>query len=271
MVRCLLYSAGISEKFWSAALVHVLYLKPGKRPSKADRHTAHGVLLGFGSAPKPMNEFTAALATVDVSLTSSHTTRSDGITVTFSTDPFGPPFSDTIIYVHYDTDRNKCQITRIDPGIPAHHLPQWRSRLYHAFLRSIDQSHVHTSVDALQAISNVRQLDNITVGFALTKDDAPYCLSAVSLPKLYSDQLQVINRHIFHAALEVVHKAATRPKVNRRHLQQQLNWDELQDAEWITIDNYQKKNLFGPPCTMPIDASMFFCVWLYIITPHENN
>jgi hypothetical protein len=89
MVRCLLYSAGLHPHFWSAALVHSVYLKnhlyhkalcmtpheawtgekpslahlrtfgalatvrkPGRRPAKADRHTAHSVLLGYGSTPK---------------------------------------------------------------------------------------------------------------------------------------------------------------------------------------------------------------------------
>jgi hypothetical protein len=94
MVRCLLYSAGLSAKFWSAALIHSVYLKnrlfhkeivkrpyegwtgikpeldhlrtfgalvtarnPGKRPAKTDRHTAHGVLLGFGSSTKHVRYF----------------------------------------------------------------------------------------------------------------------------------------------------------------------------------------------------------------------
>jgi hypothetical protein len=94
MVRCLLYSAGLHPRFWSAALVHTVYLKnrlyhkalcmtpheawtgdkpsfahlrtfgalvtarkPGKRPAKADRHTAHGVLLGYGSTPKHVRYF----------------------------------------------------------------------------------------------------------------------------------------------------------------------------------------------------------------------
>jgi hypothetical protein len=89
MVRCLLYSAGLSVKFRSTTLIHAVYLNnrlyhkaigktpyegwtgikpdldhlltfgalvtariPGKRPAKADRHTAHGVLLGFGSSTK---------------------------------------------------------------------------------------------------------------------------------------------------------------------------------------------------------------------------
>jgi hypothetical protein len=94
MVRCLLYSAGLSELFWSSALVHAVYLKnrlyhkalcqtpheawagekpplahlltfgalvvarkPGKRPAKADRHTDHGVLLGNGAATKHVRYF----------------------------------------------------------------------------------------------------------------------------------------------------------------------------------------------------------------------
>jgi hypothetical protein len=31
--------------------------KPGKRPEKADRHTVHGVLLGFGSSTKHLRYF----------------------------------------------------------------------------------------------------------------------------------------------------------------------------------------------------------------------
>jgi hypothetical protein len=89
MVRCLLYSAGLSAILWSAALVHVVYLKnrlyhkafcmtpyeawtgikptlahlrtfsalvtarkPVKRPDKDDWNTAHGVLLGVGATTK---------------------------------------------------------------------------------------------------------------------------------------------------------------------------------------------------------------------------
>jgi hypothetical protein len=94
MVRCPLYSAGLSAKFWSAALIHAVYLKnrlyhkaigmtpyegwtginpeldhlrtfgalvtarkTGKLPAKADRHTSHGVLLGFGSSTKHVRYF----------------------------------------------------------------------------------------------------------------------------------------------------------------------------------------------------------------------
>jgi hypothetical protein len=252
--------------------------KPGKRPAKADRHTSHRVLLGFGSTPKhgryfgtttnreklsshhvideahygkyrrspgaqllmdmgyemptplisnigtptpisqypprcktlppktfickffplPMNEFTATPVAVAVLLTASDIARIDGIMVTFSTDPFGPSFPETTLVsgihptlsldLHYDTDRRRCQITKMDPGTPAHRIPQWRSRLRHDFVPSINQAPVHTIADALQAISKSRQLDNTTIVVVLTKDDAPNCLSAVGLPQLYVGQ-----------------------------------------------------------------------------------
>jgi hypothetical protein len=94
MVRCLLYSAGLSAKFWSASPIHAVYLKnrlyqnaigkmpyegwtgikpeldclrtfgalvtgrkPETRPAKADCHTAHAVLLGFGSSTKHVRYF----------------------------------------------------------------------------------------------------------------------------------------------------------------------------------------------------------------------
>jgi hypothetical protein len=94
MVQCLLYSAGLSAKFWYSALVHAVYVKnhlyhkalcmtpykaltgvkpalahlrtfgafvtarkPGKRPANAGRHTDHEVLLGFGATTKHVRYF----------------------------------------------------------------------------------------------------------------------------------------------------------------------------------------------------------------------
>jgi hypothetical protein len=94
MVQWLLYSAGLHPCFWSAELIHAVYLKNrlyhkalfmtpkeawtgekpslahlrnfgalvtarklGKRPAKADHHTAHGVLLGYGSTPNHVRYF----------------------------------------------------------------------------------------------------------------------------------------------------------------------------------------------------------------------
>jgi hypothetical protein len=121
----------------------------------------------------------------------------------------------------------------MDPGTPSHRIPQWRSRLRHDFVISIDQVHIHIIDDALQAISKTRQLENKTVVSALTKDYAQNCISTVSFPQLYVDHLRVMNWHILHAALAVFHKAVTGLKFNRGNLQQQLNWNEWQDAKCI--------------------------------------
>jgi hypothetical protein len=49
---------------WEISLAHlrtfgalVTTRKPGKRPAKADRHTDHGVLPGYGSTPKHVRYF----------------------------------------------------------------------------------------------------------------------------------------------------------------------------------------------------------------------
>jgi hypothetical protein len=71
--------------------------------------------------------------------------------------------------------------------------------------------------------------------------------------------------------LAVVHKAITGPIFNRRTLQKQLDSKEWLAAEWIQLEKYANQNMFCDPCTAPIDASIFFWVWLYLIKPHEND
>jgi hypothetical protein len=366
MVRCLLYSSGLSSKFWSAALIHTIYLKnrlyhkaigktpyegwtgikpeldhlrtfgalvtarkPEKRPAKADRHTAHGVLLGFGSStkhvryfdltknrgklsshhvideahygtalrpagakvimdmgydipslplvplqssqfamypkrsqnkcitpssctliPLPLHEFTPAPVTVAASVAASsrplHASdvhRNDGITVTFSTDPFGPSFPETIpvsgihpslgIEIRHDMDRQRCQLVAMTPGTPSHRLPQWKSRLRHAFLLSVDTAAVHTISDVHKAIALARQAAQTSIVIVFTKDEAKNTLSAVGLPQLYFDQLRVMQAHIGRTVQTVVYKAITGPKFNRHSLRKQSEWPEWRDSEWI--------------------------------------
>jgi hypothetical protein len=66
-------------------------------------------------------------------------------------------------------------------------------------------------------------------------------------------------------------KAITGPKFNRRSLQKHLEWPEWRGSEWVQLDSYEKQGMFGTPCTAPINASIFFSVWLYSIKLHKNN
>jgi hypothetical protein len=250
--------------------------KPGKRPAKADRRTAHGVLLGYGSTPKhvryfdqktnreklsthhtidkahcgtttrpprpqilmdmgydqepvlpalitvppksryplnshhnsvtpflckllplPMNEFTYAPVAVIASVSASDIDRNSSVTVTTSTNPFGQSFPETIIVsgirptvglvLHYDVDRYRCQLIKMDLGTPSHRLPQWKSRLRSAYIFSINTMSVHTIADIGLVISEARAAGRTSSVVLFTKDDAPKCLSAVGLPQLYFD------------------------------------------------------------------------------------
>jgi hypothetical protein len=79
-----------------------------------------------------MNEFTSAPFTIITSVTTSDIDRNENVTVTFSTDPFGPFLPQTIfvsgihptlgLNLHYDVDLHRCQLVTMDPGTPSHIL-----------------------------------------------------------------------------------------------------------------------------------------------------
>jgi hypothetical protein len=85
---------------------------------------------------------------------------------------------------------------------------------------------VHTIADIDVVISAARAAGRTSIVVVFTKDDAPNCLSAVGLPQLYLDQLRIMKRHIDDTILDVVHKAITGPKFNRRTLQKKLDWND---------------------------------------------
>jgi hypothetical protein len=110
------------------------------------------------------------------------------------------------------------------PGTSSHRLHQWKSRLRHAFLLSVETTAVHTISDDHQEIALALQTAQTSVVIVFTKDEAKNSLSAVGLPQLYFDELRVMKAHIGRTAKAVVHKSITRPKFNRRSLQKQSDW-----------------------------------------------
>jgi hypothetical protein len=338
----------------------VMAHKPRKRPAKADRHTAHGILIGYGATtkhfcyfdqttnreklrtphtidednngktrhppapqilmdmgyeqqpvlpvitnppqlsqyplrsrhktvtlflckliPLPMHEFTSAPVDVIASIAMSGIDRNNSVTVTFSTYYFGPSFPETIIVsgihptlgldLQYYVDRHRCQLVKLDLGMSSHRLSQWKSLLRYAYILSIDTAYVYTIADIRIVIAEARSANRKSIIVIFTKDDAPNCLSVVGLPQLHFDQLLIMQGHISNMVLAVVHKSITGPKFNLHTIQKQLNWKHWLASEWIQLDNYAKQNMFGSPCTTPIDTSFLFWVWLYSIKPHEND
>jgi hypothetical protein len=138
------------------------------------------------------------------------------------------------------------------PGTPSHRLHQWKLRLRHTFLLSVDTTALHTISDVHQAIALARQDVQTSVLIVFTNDDAKNSLSAVGLPQLYFDQLRVMKAHITHTVQAVVRKAITSPKSNRLSLHKQYYWPEWRDSEWVQLDNYDKQGMFGIPCTAPL-------------------
>jgi hypothetical protein len=150
--------------------------------------------------PLSLHEFTPAPVAVAASVTTSsrplHASdvhRNDGITVTLSTDPFGPSFPETIpvsgihpslgLEIRHDMDRQRCQLVAMTPGTPSHRLPQWKSRPRHAFLLSVDTAAVHKISNVHKAIALARQAAQTSIVIVFTKDEAKNTLSAVGLPQ----------------------------------------------------------------------------------------
>jgi hypothetical protein len=157
------------------------------------------------------------------------------------------------------------------PGTRSRQLPQWKSRLRYAYILSIDTISLHTVDNICLVISEARSANIKSVVVAFTKDDAQNSLSAIGLPQLYFNRHWITKGHIIHMVIAVVHKGITGPKFNRRTLNKQLDWKDWLAAEWVQLDNYAKQKMCGPPCITPIDAYIFFCVWLYSIKPQEND
>jgi hypothetical protein len=178
--------------------------------------------------PLPMNEFTSAPFAIIASVTTSYIERNKSVTVTFSTDPFGPSFPETIfvsgihptfgLNLHYGVDCHRCHLITMEPGTPSHSLSQWKSRIHYAYILSIDTMSMHTIADVRLVISKARSANKQSIIVAFTKGDAPNFLSAVGLPQIYFDQLSIMKVRIDSTVLTVVHKAITGHKYNRRTL-----------------------------------------------------
>jgi hypothetical protein len=139
-----------------------------------------------------MNEFKSVPVAVIASVSASDIDRNISVTVTFSTDPFGQSFPETIIVsgihptlglvLHYDVDRHRCQLIKMYLGTPSHRLPKWKSRLRSAYILSIDTMSVHAIADIGRVISEARAAGRTSIVVLFTKDDAMNCLSAVGFP-----------------------------------------------------------------------------------------
>jgi hypothetical protein len=130
---------------------------------------------------------------------------------------------------------------------------------------------VHTIDGVHLIISEARWPNRNFVVVLFTNNDAPNFISSIGIPQLYLNHLRITNGHAANIVLVVVHKAITGPTSNFRTLQKQLDWKDWIMAEWIKVDKYDNQNMFGPPCTATVDASIFFWVWLYFINTHDNN
>jgi hypothetical protein len=199
-----------------------------------------------------------------------------------SVNPFGPSFIQHMsvngqhptagLGLVYDTDQNRCIVTDMCQGTPAHRIVSWHSLMCNAHLLAINGKDVHLVADVAMPISELRSTNpGCTVELWLSFDDAVHGLSAAGLSQLYFDQLSVIQAHIQAACTHTVHAISPSKRLTRRMLLQQEDWPEWEHAKFKQLDAYHSQGMFGM-LQMPKPADIiFYWVRLYAIKQHENN
>jgi hypothetical protein len=101
----------------------LITVPPQSRYPLRSRHNSVTPFL-FRLLPLTMNEFTSAPSAFIASVSASDIDRNSIVTVTFSSDPFGQSFPETInvsgihptlgLVLHYDVDRHRCQLIKMD-------------------------------------------------------------------------------------------------------------------------------------------------------------
>ena len=214
----------------------------------------------------------------------------DVMSISMSGDPFGPSFRQEVpllgdhptlgFVFRHDPDRCRLQLVDCCKGTPAHRLHHWRSRLRHAYLLDIDGSSIVAEADAIGAISAARARSLQSCVFCFTFDSIRNTLSDDGLPQLYFDQLRDVRRVVDSlrptacsavSELPGTSPKPSPPKLTRRFLKTQPDWDEWRKAEWTQHDQYDAQGMYGTPCSPPPGAAIFNWVWVYKVKEHEGN
>ena len=137
---------------------------------------------------------------------------------------------------------------------------------------------VFTAEDVARYISRCRAAGSSTAIFCFTFDEVRNVLAPSGLPQLYFDQLRDI-RKVLASIRSVTRVPATPststrptpPKLTRRYLRSQPDWDEWLAAEYKQHDQYDAQQMYGEPCSPPPGAAIFNWVWIYKVKTNENN
>ena len=185
---------------------------------------------------------------------------------------------------------NLVQFTRCDPGTSAHkNLRNWKSRFRGAVIRMIDDITITNRQHLAEVIQHKRlnRQQVIQIQFAHT---TWHHMDGKGTPILQFDQLNVVHHHLraintghttwkdplewppisVPDVLHAIHKGLAIPKLTRRKVKQQPDWQKFLESEWVQLNKYYRQGMFAEPQPRPKDPNTIVLpwVWSYIYKTH---
>ena len=219
-----------------------------------------------------------------------HTDISPPYHITLSTDPIDNTLEIPIkikgqhptlgLHLKHHDQMNRIQLLDCILSTPAARIPKWRSTLRHGFITKYNQINID-SIDHLQQLiltsrNNNEKLANIT--FSTVEKQSMHPVHGV--PQLDHEQLNIIANHLDELRATINDERCTKDldnidpvvkKLTRRALKVGDDWNLWEQAEFQQLDNYEKQDTFGPPCSLPQGANALNLLWTYMFKIHENR
>jgi hypothetical protein len=219
-------------------------------------------------------------------------------TVYMSPDPYFEAFEEVIDLRKFDllkhrtaglclvTSNNRLILGGMAPGTPGAKIPRWRSRLKGAWLIKVGSFLVSTLTDVQDAFASSISSGSRTVTLHFSHPEVRQDISHDGLPIVSSAPFsqhvhdQTNKRWDFSTVAEYLKKAppyhvvddrdvlnyVTRVmKLTREKSLQQEDWTDWQELEYLQLDQYDTRGMFGNPVAPTDNDAIFHLVWTYAI------
>jgi hypothetical protein len=189
--------------------------------------------------------------------------------------------------LRFPTIDNRLILDHTSPETPCTKIRNWRSRLKHAWLISIDGTPVDTVEDVNSALHSAFVAGRPTCVLLFSHPEIRHGLTNEGIPQVLLDQLNP--RLLFDSFFlpqpplckrnrirqswdgEVLQYVTKAQRLTHGRLITQDNWSEWNQSEFTQLNQYEAQGMFGEPCTVDSEEAVFNLVWTYAIKEVDNR